>query len=188
MKLARIVKINDSRDETQRILTLTYNNVKQRKDGTWVGTPITVERSINDIIPVDKALNASMLNPSILENNMNDNISKLEEGVASDDEINESNRVASIDETNRRNEVNSENKDVGCENITDNGKDGRKKDTDENNIGMSTIQGVENANGSKKAITSEMTVRRSERVRKQRYNIHPDDIGEDDNVNDKDYK
>ena len=54
LKLARIVKIHDSRDETQRILTLTYSNVKQKKDGTWIGTPITVDRSINDIIPVHR--------------------------------------------------------------------------------------------------------------------------------------
>ena len=67
LKLARIVKIHDSRDETQRVVTLTYSNVKQNKDGKWIGTPITVDRSINDIIPVDDALNESMLNPSILE-------------------------------------------------------------------------------------------------------------------------
>ena len=98
MKLARILKIHDSRDKTQRILTLTYNNVKQKKDGTWIGTPITVERSINDIIPVDKALNESMLNPNILRKNMNTSISELE-SVVSNDEINESNGFASNDES-----------------------------------------------------------------------------------------
>ena len=86
LKLARILKVHDSRDEAQRVATLTYNNVKQRKDGTWIGTPITVDRSINDIIPVDKALNESMLNPNIIGKNMNTSISELE-SVASNDEI-----------------------------------------------------------------------------------------------------
>ena len=96
MKFARIIEINDSRDEAQRILTLTYTNVKQRKDGTWIGTPITVERSINDIIPVDNALNESMLNPGILANEVNNYISKSD-GVASNDE---NDGVASNDENN----------------------------------------------------------------------------------------
>ena len=30
-------------------------------------------------------------------------------------------------------------------------------------------------------------IRRSERVRRQRYNIHPDDIGNDDDKTDQDY-
>ena len=64
LKLARIVKIHDSRDETQRVVTLTYNNVKQNKDGKWIGTPMTVDRSI-----VDDASNESMLNSNILRDN-----------------------------------------------------------------------------------------------------------------------
>ena len=95
LKLARIVKIHDSRDETQRVLTLTYSNVKQKKDGTWIGTPITVDRSINDIIPVDKALNESMLSPNII--GKNNNIPEIKpacsgdenDGVASNDEDDE---------------------------------------------------------------------------------------------------
>ena len=67
LKLARIVKIHDSRDETQRVVTLTYYNVKQNKDGEWIGKPVKVDRSINDLILVDNALNESMLNPSILK-------------------------------------------------------------------------------------------------------------------------
>ena len=154
---------------------------------------MTGERSINDIIPVDKALNESMLNPSILANNMNESISKLDSvasndeinGVASNDEINgvasndEINGVASVDETNSINEVYSEDKNVGCENITINEEEGRKKDTDVNDIGISTIQKVEDVNKS---------VRRSERTRKQRYEIHPDDIGNNDDENDENYK
>ena len=33
LKLARIVKIHDSRDETPRVVTLTYSNVRKNKDG-----------------------------------------------------------------------------------------------------------------------------------------------------------
>ena len=184
MKFARIVKINDSRDETQRILTLTYNNIKQRKDGTWIGTPITVERSINDIIPVDKALNESMLNPGILANKVN-NYSSKSDGVASNDETDgvatndETNGVASIDETNSINVVEVEDKNIECENTTINDEKGKNKDTNMNDSGISTIQEVEDG---------DKNVRRSERIRKQRYEIHPDDIGNNDDEKDENYK
>ena len=69
LKLARIVKVHDSRDDTQRVVTLTYYNVKQNKDGEWIGKPVKVDRSINDLVLVDNALNESMLNPSILKGN-----------------------------------------------------------------------------------------------------------------------
>ena len=67
LKLARIVKVHDSRDKTQRVVTLTYHNVKQNKDGDWIGKPVRVDRSINDLVLVDDALNESMLNPSIIK-------------------------------------------------------------------------------------------------------------------------
>ena len=66
LKLARIEKIHDSRDNAQRVVTLTYHNVKMNKDGEWIGTPIQVERCVNDLILVDNALNESMLNPKLL--------------------------------------------------------------------------------------------------------------------------
>ena len=43
-------------------------------------------------------------------------------------------------------------------------------------------------NKEKKETMREMPVRRSERVRKQRYNIHPDDIGNNDDEDDENYK
>ena len=67
LKLARIEKVHDSRDNTQRVVTLTYHNVRLNKDGDWVGTPVQVDRCINDLILVDNALNESMLNPKLLE-------------------------------------------------------------------------------------------------------------------------
>ena len=65
LKFARVEKIHDSRDDAQRVVTLTYNNVKINKDGKWVGTPVRVERSVNDLVIVDNALNDSMLSPQI---------------------------------------------------------------------------------------------------------------------------
>ena len=72
LKLARIVEIHDSRDETQRVVTLTYHNVKKNKDGEWIGKPVKVERSINNLILVDNALNEAMLNTNKLKERMKD--------------------------------------------------------------------------------------------------------------------
>ena len=65
LKIARIEKNHESRDNTQRVVTLTYHNVSKNRDGKWIGTPVRVDRSVNDLIIVDDALNESMLNPSI---------------------------------------------------------------------------------------------------------------------------
>ena len=69
LKIARVEKIHPSRDDAQRVVTLTYNNVRVNKDGEWVGTPIRVERSVNDLVIVDNALNDSMLSPKIGKEN-----------------------------------------------------------------------------------------------------------------------
>ena len=81
MRFARVLQINESKDNAQRILTLEYNNVKKKKDGSWIGIPKIVERSINDVIPIDNAVNDSMLNPSILEKVITDEINDDDEGV-----------------------------------------------------------------------------------------------------------
>ena len=65
MRIARIEKIHESRDNTQRVVTLTYHNVSKNRDGKWIGTPVRVDRSVNDLIIVDDALSESMLNPNI---------------------------------------------------------------------------------------------------------------------------
>ena len=64
LKIARIEKIHESRDNAQRVVTLTYHNVSKNKDGKWIGTPVRVDRSVNDLIIVDDALSESMLNPN----------------------------------------------------------------------------------------------------------------------------
>ena len=48
-----------------------------------------------------------------------------------------------------------------------------------NDSGISTIQKVEDG---------DTNVRRSERIRKQRYEIHPDDIGNNDDEKDENYR
>ena len=64
------------------------------------------------------------------------------------------------------------------------------KDTDENVIKISSRnqENIENDTNIERKETMRNThVRRSERVRKQRYNINPDDIGNNDDKNDQDY-
>merc|ERR1712198_491708 len=81
MKFARVLQINESKDNAQRILTLEYNNIKKKKDGSWIGIPKIVERSINDVIPIDNAVNDSMLNPSILKKVVTNEIDDGDEEV-----------------------------------------------------------------------------------------------------------
>ena len=140
------MKIHDSRDQTQRVVTLTYNNVRKNKDGKWIGTRITVDRSVNDIIPVDTALNDSMLNCSKQSDNM----------TTGDEE----------DDT-----------------------EGNAKDNEELKNDEENIVGREEANVEDRERDTEEIVqlRRSERVRKQRYQLNQDDIGNDDNEKDEDY-
>ena len=146
MKLARIVEIHDSRDETQRVVTLTYNNVRKNKDGKWIGTRMTVDRSVNDIIPVDTALNDSLLNCSKQSDNM----------TTGDEE----------DDT-----------------------EGNAKDNEELKNDEENIVGREEANVEDRERDTEgiMQLRKSERVRKQRYKLNSDDIGNDDNDSDEDF-
>ena len=175
MKFARILKINDSRDEAQRILTLTYTNIKKRKDGTWIGTPITVERSINDVIPVDNALNESMLNPGILVNEENTSNSETDNNANND----ENDEIADNDENNELtgNNDGGDNNDENDKNNVTNSNIGENTDGNEKEI--STIQEIKDGN---------KHIRKSERIRKQRYEIHPDDIGNNDDEKDKNYK
>ena len=111
LKLARIEKIHESRDNAQRVVTLTYNNVRVNKDGEWIGTPIQVERSINDLVLVDNALSDSMLNPRISkvkDNNRDeqgnevkvDDDKKLEKGEKENENDAENHEIQEVNETN----------------------------------------------------------------------------------------
>ena len=55
------------------------------KDGEWIGTPIQVERSINDLVLVDNALSDWMLNPRISKVKGNDRDEQEKEVKVDDD-------------------------------------------------------------------------------------------------------
>ena len=65
LRLARIEEIKKSRDGTQRVVVVTYQNVNLNKKDEWIGNPVTLERCVGDVILVDNALNESMLNPKL---------------------------------------------------------------------------------------------------------------------------
>ena len=73
LKIARVEEIKESRDDTQRVVVVTYHNVGMNKKGNWIGTPVTVERSVNDLVLVDDALDESMLKPELLNNELKEN-------------------------------------------------------------------------------------------------------------------
>ena len=87
LKFARIDKIHESRDNAQRVVTLMYNNVRVNKDGEWIGTPIRVERSVNDLVLVDNALSDSMLGSRTPNTKKSEKEEQQKEKIPNDDEI-----------------------------------------------------------------------------------------------------
>ena len=181
MKFARVLKVNESKDNAQRILTLAYNNIKKRKDGNWTGIPITVERSINDVIPIDTALNESMLSPNMLEKDIDidKNIDETDENalINADENTNENDETVfdgiTVDE--RIIEDTLSDKEGSNINDEDENIDGERKDDEKKEI-------------TRKGEDGNKQTRRSERIKKQRVEIHPDDIGDNDDEKDKNYK
>ena len=166
MRFARVLQINESKDNAQRILTLEYNNIKKKKDGSWIGIPKIVERSINDVIPIDNAVNESMLNPSILEKVVTDEINDNDEGVL----------VTENDEAK-----------VGDEEDDGDELEMIQKGSNEIILNNDEIE-VENGKNDNNETVDHKQIRRSERIKKRIVDINPDDIGENDNENDEDYK
>ena len=155
LKIARIEKIHESRDSVQRVVTLTYHNVSKNKSGKWIGTPVRVERSVNDLILVDDALSESMLNP---------NIQKIEVGNYSDETENDKIEEEENQSIGLMNNNDGNVETIGDELINDKNEDDETEDK--------VIQNV----------------RRSNRIRKQRIDIHPDEIGECEDEKDEDYR
>merc|ERR1711873_14379 len=81
-------RMHKSRDNAQRVVTLTYNNIRMNKNGDWIGTPATVDRSVNDLVLVDNALNDSMLGSRLATKK---DESHEKEKVTNDDEISKDN-------------------------------------------------------------------------------------------------
>ena len=136
---------------------LEYNNIKKNKEGNWVGTPMKVERSINDVIPIGKAIDESLLN--LGSNEIEGEVEDVEhENIAHEENINdEIKEITGNDKLIQTDDSTNEDYDLNDEN--DNHK--------ENN---------------------HTPVRKSERLRKRLIDIDPEDIGENDNEKDKDYK
>ena len=73
LRLARIEEIKELRDDTQRVVVVTYHNIGLNKKDEWIGNPVTVERCVCDVVLVDNDLNESMLDPKLHTKNMRAN-------------------------------------------------------------------------------------------------------------------
>ena len=137
------------------------------KDGEWVGTPIQVERCVNDLILVDNALSESMLNPRLLKktgNTQEDDEKKQDED--------EQNDRSGYDDRVEDEEKNDENNAV--------------RDTT-NEMNETIKVNIDTSNADDK-VDGNTNVRRSSRPRKQRMEINEEEIGDCDDKNDPDYK
>ena len=130
------------------------------------GTPVRVDRSINDLILVDDALNESMLNTSIQKEDVTEIYTNKPEEII---EINQN--IDEKDET-RNDEIRN--------NINEN--DEIRNDVNECDETGGIRQDLSDETGGIR-----QDLRRSKRDRKQRVNISPDEIGECDDEKDEDY-
>ena len=178
LKFARVERIHKSRDNAQRVVTLTYNNIRMNKNGDWIGTPVTVDRSVNDLVLVDNALNDSMLG-SRLTAKKDESCEKKK--IANDDEISKDN-IMNVDEaleiTNP--ETSNTHNDDSINTIE---KDDDNEEADEDLEPRTAID--ENDEGESRSGTE---VRKSTRKRVQRMTIEADDIGDCDTKDDPDYR
>ena len=167
LKLTRIEEIKKSRDDAQRVVVVTYHNIGINKKGEWIGTPVTVERSVNDLVLVDDALDESMLNPEVENMDMRTNIDDQASGNNED--------IGSENQETQRIFVNNEK--------TENKDDQLKKEIIMDDPG-------DNITIEKRKIENEpnIEVRRSQRKRNQRIDIQPKQIGGCDDAKDVDYK
>ena len=179
LKFARIDKIHKSRDNAQRVVTLTYNNVRMNKNGDWIGTPVTVDRSVNDLVLVDNALSDSMLGPKAMITKKNELHQK--EKASNDDGINENNTADDDTTTTTTASVNSND-------LTEANDDMTTSETEEPETEKDPEPAtIVNENDDTKEEPN-TKARRSVRKRVQRMVIETDDIGDCDNENDPDYR
>ena len=138
--------------------------MRVNKDGEWVGTPIQVERSINDLVLVDNALNDSMLNLRISKAEEIEKGKQRKENKPDDDEESEKGES------------------VNTGDIEDPGLQGVNNTDD----GTNEVNDNENTNANE-ITNGEANARKSSRKRKQRMMIKNDEIGDCDDENDPDY-
>ena len=180
LKFARVEKIHGSRDNAQRVVTLTYNNIRMNKNGDWVGTPVTVDRSVNDLVLVDNALSDSMLGSRMTTKK--DELHEKEK-VTNDDEISENN-IANDDKVLETTEpANSDDKNDDSNNANENNDDIKEAEMEGDSEPTIAIVGDDNIEKE-----SGTEVRKSTRKRVQRMVIEADDIGDCDTRNDPDYR
>ena len=179
LKFVRINKIHGSRDNAQRVVTLKYNNVRMNKNGDWIGTPVTVDRSVNDLVLVDNALNDSMLGPKAMITKKNELHQK--EKASNDDGINENNTADDDTMTTTTAPVNGNELTDANDNMTTSQKE--EPETKEDPEHVTVVN--ENDDTKEKLNTK---ARRSVRKRVQQMVIETDDIGDCDNENDPDYR
>ena len=186
LKFARVVNIHRSRDNAQRVVTLTYNNIKLNKKGDWIGTPVTVDRSINDLVLVDNALSDSMLGPRVKE----DKAQTQDDNDDNDDGHDEAeHEIMNIDNKMDDDAEDNDSSDDPGNKDGEIKEDGSRKEKDTGGIDETrkdVQEGNEKENNAKKGSGNE--VRRSERKKIQRITIEADDIGDCDTDNDPDYE
>ena len=150
------------------------------KNGDWVGTPVTVDRSVNDLVLVDNALSDSMLGPKMItkKNDLHE-----KEKTADDDEISK-NSITDDDKISATTApVNSDNANVDSNDANENSNDIKEAEIEEDLESATII--VEDDGIGKESGTG---ARKSARKRVQRMVIEADDIGDCDNENDPDYR
>ena len=149
------------------------------KNGDWIGTPVTVDRSINDLVLVDNALSDSMLGPKAMITKKNELHEK--EKTSDDDEINKNNIT---DDDNTSTTTAPVNSNDATEDSDDMIANATKEAEIEEDPEPATIV-IEDDDTEKEPDTG---ARKSARKRVQRMVIEADDIGDCDNENDPDYR
>ena len=161
------------------------------KDGDWIGTPVTVERSVNDLVLVDNALNDSMLGPRTT--------------VTKKDELQQKENAPNDDGNGGINESKTSNDDGDAvtttiipvsdsitieANLNMNAITAKDSEPSEDPEPATVVNKNDDTNGriNDEKTDSKNKARRSSRKRIQRMTIESDDIGDCDTENDPDYK
>ena len=198
LRLARVNKILDSRDGSQRIVGVTYQNVRRNKDGQWIGIATKVERCVKDVICVDEALNDATLHP-IMETSHDTNIdtdigSNKDPMTEVDTDIEptvntELEPTVELEATTEKPTHDRNTAKVTTENTTNHTVDTDKSEntTPESEVSEHTNTNTNNA-GTTDETESQKSLRRSKRILNRPNPIIPaEDIGENDDQKDIDY-
>ena len=150
------------------------------KNGDWVGTPVKVDRSVNDLVLADNALSDSILGSRVTTKK--DELHEKEK-VTNDDEMSEDNianddKVLEITEPDNSNDKNDDSTNASENN--DDIKEAEMEEDPEPEIVIAGDDDIEKESGTE--------VRKSARKRVQRMIIEADDIGDCDTKNDPDYR